>query len=265
MKRANVPHSLPMTPGRRLALALGLPFALACAGYAGLNYVSLVAQAKYSLGPTVLAPAQAVVISDGSGDATVRPSTDGRAHLRGEVNYSLVRSVVTWKTQGKDVVVTGPDCFWIGSCGSDLHLSLPGDEALRAELGDGNLDVEGLRANLRLSDSSGDITVGRVSGTLALSDSSGNISGARLESATVTASDSSGDIKLQFDEAPDKVVVHDASGNITVAVPGDDAYRVIAETASGSKNVDVPTNPSSQKSIDVYDDSGNVDVVPTKG
>jgi hypothetical protein len=246
MKRANVPHSLPMTPGRRLALALGLPFALACAGYAGLNYVSLVAQAKYSLGPTVLAPAQAVVISDGSGDATVRPSTDGRAHLRGEVNYSLVRSVVTWKTQGKDVVVTGPDCFWIGSCGSDLHLSLPGDEALRAELGDGNLDVEGLRANLRLSDSSGDITVGRVSGTLALSDSSGNI-------------------KLQFDEAPDKVVVHDASGNITVAVPGDDAYRVIAETASGSKNVDVPTNPSSQKSIDVYDDSGNVDVVPTKG
>lgn len=258
-----MPRTMRLTTGRRLALAVGLPFALASVGYAGLNYVSLAGQAKYSLRSTVLPEAPALSLSLGPGSLAVTPSADRRAHLDGEVNYSLVYARVEWRSTPTGVSVSGPQCFWIGNCGSDLRLALPRPERLHATLGDGSLDISGVRASLQISDGSGDIRLSRVSGPLEMSAGSGNISATGISSASVRASDSSGDVHLSFDKAPTMVDVHDGSGDITVVVPGDVAYRVVAQASSGSKNVGVPTNPASPRVIDVYDSSGNINVVPT--
>jgi len=257
-----VTQKLVITGRRRLALAIGLPLALACVGWTGLNFVSLAAQAKYKLAPTVLPNGSALRLSLSNGDVAVAPSADGRAHVEGTVNYSLVNARVSWRLVAGAVVLSGPSCFWLGNCGSDLHLAVPSDEALRASLGSGTLIVEDLKGRLRLSIDSGDIKVRRVSGPMALADSSGNIAGAALTSSTVTASDDSGDISLTFSRAPTKVEGRDSSGNITVAVPANVAYRVIARVSSGSSHVDVPTDPASKRVIDLSDDSGDIDVIP---
>ena len=255
-------RGLSMTRGRRLALVIGLPFALASVGWTGLNFVSLVAQAKYKLAPTTLPNGSTLRLSISNGDVAIAASSDGRAHLEGTVNYSLVNARVSWRVVASVVVVSGPSCFWLGNCGSDLHLAVPPEEDLHAHLGSGTLNVEDLDGPLHLSTSSGDIRVSDTSGPLALSDSSGDITGAVLASSTVSASDDSGDIRLAFNRAPTKVEGHDSSGNITVAVPANVAYRVVTHVSSGSSHVDVPTDPASKHFIDLSDDSGDIKVVP---
>jgi len=254
-----------LTRGRRLTLALGLPFALASIGYAGLNYVSLVAQAKYQLRPVALPAGAAVQIDDGSGDLTVVPSPDRYAHLQGTVYYSLVHASVSRKSAAGHLVVQGPNCFWIGSCGANLQFAAPAGARLTVALGDGSLVATDVNGSLRLRDSSGGLTLRDVSGSLILSDSSGDITATGLGAATVTASDSSGNVDLSFTRAPDYLAVHDASGDINIAVPGNIAYQVTVETDFGSKNIDVPTNPSSEHVIKLSANSGNVSVVPAAG
>lgn len=255
-------QTMQLTRGRRLALAVGLPFALASVGYAGLNCVALASQAKYHLGPTVLPEASAVTFSISSGDLTVGPSADHKAHLEGTVNYSLVSAHLSWRLAGGAVVVNGPECFWLGNCGADLQVAIPAREPLRAASGSGTLVVKDLHGRLHLSDGSGDITVSETSGPLVLSDGAGNIRGTGLASATLTASDGAGNVNLTFSQAPAQVRVNDSAGDITVVLPGNVAYRVIAQVSSGSKNVDVPTDPASNRIIDLSDGAGNISVVP---
>jgi len=258
-----VTEPLALTAGRRWALVLGLPFVLGAIGYSGLQYVGLVGEDSYRIQPITAPIGNKVTVGVGNGDITVSPGNAKRAVLSGVVNYSLVRPVVKWERTTKGTFLVGPNCFWAGDCGAELTLRVPATEDVVATSGSGNVNANNLAGALNLNAGSGDIGLENLSGALVLIDGSGDIDGTFISAAKVNANDSSGDIDLSFNHAPKDVDITDGSGDITVAVPANVSYLVVANASSGSTNIRVPTNPASHNVIHLSAASGDISVVPS--
>jgi hypothetical protein len=252
---------LVLTPGRRWSLVLGLPFVLAAIADGGFQCVALVGQDTYRIAPIMAPIGNKVSVGVGNGDIKVVPGTGKRAVLRGVVNYSLFRPVVKWEHTATGTILVGPNCFWVGNCGAELTLAVPAGEAVRATSTSGDVSARNLTGALDLDDASGDIMLNYVSGPLVLSASSGDITGAYISATKVQANDSSGDIDLSFDHVPKDIDIGDGSGDITVAVPANVSYSVVAKASSGSTNIGVPTNPLSHNVIHLIAASGDISVV----
>lgn len=249
-----------------MALAIGLPFVFAAIGYGGLGFVSLVAHDHFRVPARSVPGTHKVTIGVGSGDVSVSPSHDGRSQFSGVVYYSLFRPKLHWRATPAGVVHLsgGPICLgWAWDCGANLQLSIPPGRYVQASSGSGNVRAHDLSGSVKLSSGSGDVVAKTLSGPLTLYAGSGNITATGLSSPTVRASDGSGDVKLAFTKPPTQVRVGDSSGNITIALPANVAYYVVAHASSGSTNISVPQDPKSHRVVRLSDGSGNIKVVPS--
>ena len=272
---------LPMTRGRRLALAIGVPLALIVIGGLALNEVAYAGQDSYPVHLDVPVTGGTARVSVDSGNLTVGPGAAGRLSLSGTAHYSLVRSSVTWHQTRSGVTVDSHCRFLIGQCSADLTVAIPasaravlsdgsGDMTVRgltghvsAGAGSGNVGAYGLSGTTDLADGSGDILGSALSGArVTLSNGSGNISITGLTSGYVVASDGSGDISLTFTRVPSHVHVTDDSGNVTLILPPGKTtlYHVNASTSSGNKVINVPTSSVSHRVITVTDGSGDISI-----
>jgi hypothetical protein len=142
----------------------------------------------------------------------------------------------------------------------DLDASgLAGTVRLSDEFGD--LTAAGLTGSIQLDNDSGDISAAGLTGDTRLSDSFGDIAVTGLSAADVTASNNSGDITLTFTKVPQRVVVTDSFGDITLRLPpGPTAYQVHARTSFASKTISVPQSATSPDVITATNDSGDITI-----
>ena len=253
---------LPMTRGRRVALLLGLPVALALIGYTGLTEVALAGQASYPVRLAVQVHGGTVRLSAGEADVRVSQAPGSQLLLTGTAHYSLVRSTVTLHRTPSGVIVS-PRCRFIaGVCGFDLHAAVPEGKRAVISTGSGSVHAENMPDGITLETGSGDISGGALSGPeVTLKTGSGDIGITGLAGSRVFASAGSGDITLTFTRVPARVHVENGSGNVTVVLPpGNTFYQVNASTDSGNREVTVPTSSASQHVITVTDGSGNVSI-----
>jgi Putative adhesin len=256
---------LPLTAGRWVTLAAGVPVALALIAFTALNVVAIAAVGT---------------LSAGSADVSVGPGQPGRIRVRGTITYSLGRPHVSWQ-RGPSSLTLRPRCtFPVGECSAGLAVTVPAGGSSVISVGSGDLSARGLAGPVTLHSDSGNVTASGVSGRAAVSDnsgdiiltsvsggrvvirdSSGDISGTGLASPDVIISDQSGDISVSFSAVPDRVQVSDGSGNITLLLPpGSTSYQVSAITASGSTSIDVPRSAASPHVITVTDQSGDISI-----
>jgi hypothetical protein len=230
---------LPMTTGRRLALLIGVPLALALLALTAIDEVAFAGIASYYVGLNLPVHGTAQ-FSVGSGDLTLGQAAGDRLLVRGKARYSLVRSTVH-RSVAPSVTSVSTHCeFPFGICDFHLQASLPvGTRAL-------------------ISDGSGDLTLRGLRGTVNATNGSGDILGTRLASAVVTASAGSGDITLAFTLAPSRVTISDGSGDIHLILPRGVIYHVTGGTPSGSMHVYVATSSRSPHKIAVSDGSGDI-------
>src|SRR6516162_1633223 len=253
---------LPMTAGRRVALLLGVPVALAVIGWTGLTAVAYAGQASYPVRLAVPVHGSTVNLSADDADVRVTQAPGSQLLLTGTARYSLIRSTVTWHNTRSGVIVT-PRChFFIGNCTFDFHAVMPGGKRALISTGSGNVTLAGLYGPVNAATGSGDVSGNAVSGAnAAFKTGSGNISVAGLAGAQVTASSGSGDITLTFTGVPAHVLVSTGSGNVSLVLPrGNTLYRVNANTDSGGRVVTVPTSSASQHVITVSAGSGNITI-----
>jgi hypothetical protein len=216
---------LPMTTGRRVALILGVPFALLLIGWAGVTEVAFAAQGSQPLRLSLPARARALDLSANVGDLNVRQTTGTSLRLIGNSTYWLVQPSVTWRSTPSRVLVTAHCRFALGPCSFDYRAVLPAG------------------TGLSLSDGTGDIT---VSGLTALH---------------VNATDNQGDITLAFTKVPDHVRVVDQLGDVTLVLPqGSIAYKISALVSLGSASISVPRSPSSTHVISVIVQNGDITI-----
>jgi putative adhesin len=271
---------LPMTTGRRVALLLGLPVALAVIGWTGLTAVAYAGQASYPVRLAVPVHGSTVSLSAGAGDVRVTQAPGSQLNLTGTAHYSVIQSTVTWHNTRSGVIVT-PRCHFVaGNCSFDFHAVVPEGKQALISTGSGNVTLASLSGPVIAGTGSGDIRAENLPDAVSMQTGSGDISGATVSGAKVTlktgsgdisitgltgahviASAGSGDITLTFTKVPDRVRVDNGSGNVTLVLPpGSTPYQVNANTDSGGRVVTVPTNLASPHVITISDGSGNISI-----
>lgn len=270
---------LPMTTGRRLALMLGVPLALALIAWTALSEVAFAGLGSYPVRLAVRVHGSTVNLSAGAADVQVTQAPGSTLRLTGKARYSLVRSNVTWRTTPSGVIVS-PQCHFItGICTFSFHAVLPAGKRAVLSDGSGNLALRGLTGPVTAGSGSGDVQVNLLSGTANLQTGSGNITGTGLSGPQVTlragsgdiaidglasldvvVTDGSGDISLTFTKVPKRVRVSDSSGDVSVVLPRGVRYQVNATTDSGNRNVGVLQTSAPDHVITVTDGSGDVSV-----
>jgi hypothetical protein len=269
---------LPLTPGRWVTLAIGVPVALALIAWTGLNVVAAVGVGSYRVNLSVPVHGRAARMQAGAADVSVSPGQPGRMQVTGAVRYALIRPDISWRRGPSSVTFHSGCSFPAGQCSISLAVTVPpgGSPVVRLGSGDltardlsgqvtlgsaaGNVTATGITGRSTISASSGDVLVTSLSGPRAvLRDGSGDITGTGVASPDVTVSDQSGNITLTFSAVPDQVQVSDSSGNITLVLPpGATTYRVSALTASGATSIDVPRSATSPHVIMVTDQFGDI-------
>jgi DUF4097 and DUF4098 domain-containing protein YvlB len=216
---------MPMTAGRRLALVIGVPAALALIGAAAASAVGVTGQSSLLAGlrqtyrvtlPPVPVRAGAVTLSIDTGDARFgpgRPGDDQVARVTGTARYQGRRPSFTDRTTPAGTVLQSSCTGRFPSCSASYAVAVPSGVALRAtgtsgdmtvrhltgavtlQVGTGDIAGTALTGSLHITDRSGDVTLGTVSGPVQVSDRIGDVAIAAV-SGPVQVSAQSGDVTL---------------------------------------------------------------------
>jgi hypothetical protein len=259
-------------------LAVGITFTVVCILTASLHILSWMAERVTVESHTYAATeVSQIEIDSWGGDVRVVHGTEGQVTVERRVHWSYVHPRLTERVEGDTLYIASRCLAWPNfRCGTDYVVHVPHGVSVSAASSSGDVSVRDVTGDVRLHASSGDVTVGGVdgdvdvalsSGNLRVDDvhgrvsartSSGDITMTGLRSAEVNTKASSGDIRLEFAEAPGSVNVRASSGDVDLAVPGRDPYHVQVDTSSGDQNVDVVQDPFASRSIVVDLSSGDV-------
>ena len=89
--------SLPMTPGRWVALVIGVPLALLVIGWTALTAVAFAGLGSSRVNLAVPVHGRTAVVSVDEGDISVGPGRAGQLRVHGTLHYSLVRPQLSWQ------------------------------------------------------------------------------------------------------------------------------------------------------------------------
>jgi putative adhesin len=271
------PATLPMTPGRWLALAIGVPVALALIGWTGFSLLSTLGQASFPVNTTVPLDHGLLTASMNGADIVLRPghAENGQARLTGTAHYSLVRP---------SLAVHGGDLKFqcripTGDCGLDARLAVPPGTAVSLATGGGNMQVSALQSSLTLNSGGGDVTVSgpegpvtadtgggnvtaeNLGGTLRFSTGGGDVDGHGLSARTVTTDSGGGNVTLVFSRPPANLAVTSGGGDITILLPPGETEYAITDSPGGgdySRARTVHINSAAPNRITVDSGGGNI-------
>jgi hypothetical protein len=271
------PGALRMTPGRWVALVIGVPIALALIGWTGFSFVANLGRASFPVNLTIPVQGGHLVANVGGGDITVHQdrARSSQARLTGTVQYSLFRPRFT--VSGTNINVS---CrFPVNNCGLDTTLDVPANTAIDLTSSGGNMQVSGVESNVTLSSGGGDVTVSGIGGVanvvtgggnLTASDlgrigqfstDGGDVNGNGLFAPQVTTESGGGNVTLVFTSAPAYLNITSGGGDITVLLPhGSTQYFITENTGGGDYSDSVPTGSSSSHQIIVASGGGNVSI-----
>jgi putative adhesin len=270
--------ALRMTPGRWVALAIGVPFALVLIGWSAFSLVAGIGRASFPVNTSIPLQHGRLVASTGGGDITVHQdqARSDKAQLIGTVQYSLIRPRLTINGDGLHL-----DCrLPTGNCGLSATLDVPlTTAAVNLASEGGNMQVNGIDSDVTLNSSGGDVTVSGVGGivnastgggnvtlsdlthTLQFSTAGGDINGNDLSSPQVTTESGGGNVTLAFTKAPVNLNITSDGGDITIVLPpGNTRYAITRSTDGGDYSAQVPVSSSSRNTINVQSGGGNVSI-----
>jgi Putative adhesin len=251
---------LPLTRGRRAALAIGVPVCLLLIAYTALDLVALFGQGRFPVNYSAGAVKSLTVTSSG-GQLLINGSTGQAATLTGTGDYSLIRPTVTERSTAGRASVRYHCGFPVGNCGLHATIEAPATVPVSVSTDGGNADIISTAGPVSLSTGGGDIDASDPSGPLSLNTSGGNVLLAHVESATVTATSGGGDVEVYFSRVPRDVRVQTSGGNITLVLPrGTTQYNISAHSDGGTVSNTIPQDSSSLNVITAATGGGNVTI-----
>lgn len=256
------PARLPLTPVRRLVLAIGVPIAIALIGWTGFSFVADVGQGSYTVNYSIPVRAGQLSLNAAGGEVTVRPGGQpGVGHLTGIVHYSLIRPRFTWNPTASGTAASLGCRIPVGDCDLDATLEAPARTALSLRSGGGSLSVSGMTGDVTLSSGGGELTVTGLRGDLRLSTGGGDIHGNALLASDVSVQTGGGDVTLAFTGPPRNLQIRTAGGNITVILPHSSTpYKINATTGGGVITDPVPQDTASPYVISASTGGGNITI-----
>jgi hypothetical protein len=260
-ERAGKPAArTPMTPARRLILAVGVPVLVALIGWTGLSVVAEVGTGTYQFSRALPVTNGTLTANLGDADVTLVPVPGNSARLTGTITYSLIRPDVTIQDSSVSYHCAVP----AGQCSLNSTLSVPRTADVNLSSGTGDLTVNGgLSGKITLSTSTGDLTANVLADSPAtLRTVAGDITASGISASDVTVSSVTGDVTLTFTDVPSNVTVRSTTGDITIILPsGPSKYRIVPSDGVGDvSDSAVPQDPTSPHVITVSSTTGDISI-----
>jgi Putative adhesin len=252
---------LPLTTGRRVALAIGVPLCLVLTANTGFDIVANVGRGKVPVVYDAPVGIRKVSVATSGGDVQLRQGSGDRASFAGTGIYSLVRPRVTERLIA-GVTNIGYQCrVPEGECELDGTLTVPAGMAASVSTGGGQVTADGMTGAVTLSTGGGNVSASGVSGPLSLDTGGGDIQATGITTAQVSADIGGGDIEIVFTKVPRTVRVSTGGGDITIVVPpGGTHYRVVADAGGGNLDDPIPIDSSSPNLITATTGGGNITI-----
>jgi len=264
-----------MTPGRWVALAVGVPVALALIGWTGFNLVTTVAQGSYPFSYTIPVQDGQVAVNINAGDVTLQqaPSVGISARLTGTVQYGLIRPAID-----EAITPTGANidlsCNGINSnCGMSSTLDVPARTAVTLWSNGGNVTASGFSSGVTLSAAGGNVAATNLAGALSLDSGGGDLTANGLtgtlqvatEGGNVNGDDWAGTGTTRVDTGGGDMTVNGLTGNLQMSTEGGnvDASGLAAALVgmdSGGGNVTLALTQVPQN-LQITTEGGNVTVI----
>lgn len=250
------------SPAARVALVLGIGFAVLCVAYGVLVVVALLLF-RSETSTTSLGPVPTRVVVEVDGEVRV-DATDARApSVEVRRRWSWDEPEVLTTRAGDELRIES-SCADLGPlpCSTDLRIAVPPATELVVRNAGGSVRATGLRAPAELSSDSGSVSVSDVAAPrLVLRSSAGSVRGTALSVPDVTGSSSAGSVRLDLAVEPVRVDARSSAGSVRVQVPaGAATYRAEARSSAGSETLDVATDPASRRSIRAVSFAGAVTI-----
>jgi len=250
-----------MTPGRVVALTIGVPIVVAMIGWLCFTLVAMLDMESFPVNVTIpVAGEQLTAQIDGN--LTVRQQGDvSDAKLTGTAKYNLIRPSVT-KTRTATGWRVGYRCdIGVGDCSLNGTLVVPsqasltldsagGDVSMTSYTGKLTLDMAGGNLNagtltagsltgspIQVKSYGGDVTVSTFDAPLLLDTDGGNVN---IQAVTSPAGgivrSYGGDVTITFVKAPGNLEIDSDGGNLQLTLPGHQ-YIYDVHTDGGNQNV----------------------------
>jgi putative adhesin len=241
---------LRMTPGRWVALAFGVPAALALIGWTGFSLITTVARGSYPFSYTVPVASGQVSMTISAANVNLREIPGNTARLTGIVQYGLIRPGISESTTSTGANI-GLNCDGINTdCGMNATLDVPARTAVALSSNGGDITAAGFSSGMTLWADGGNVNATDLAGNLQLDTGGGDLGASGLtgalsvgtEGGNVNASDWTGTGTTRVDTGGGDMSANGLTGNLQLMAEGG--------------NVDV----AGMNSKDVNIDSGGGDV-----
>lgn len=271
--------ALRMTPGRWLALAVGVPVALALIGWTGFGLIASVARGSYPFSYTFPVHDGQVALNISAGDITLRqaPGSD-TARLTGVVQYGLARpdiSTVTTPTSAD--VSLNCSANIAGNCAMSSHLDVPARTGLTLWSNGGDIAAAGLSSGMTLWAAGGNVTATNLVGELRLDTGGGDLVGAGLtgtlqlttDGGNINGSNWTGSGTMRVDTGGGDLSVNGLNGTLQLSTEGGNVAvggmaSGVVTVNSGGGDVALAFTQVPQ-SLDITAEGGNVAVILPPG
>jgi Putative adhesin len=270
---------LRMTPGRWVALAVGVPVALALIGWTAFSLVASVATGSYPFSYTLPVQGGQVALNISSGDVTLRQApASGTARLTGTVKYGLVRPSIKENTTPAGANVDLNCNISIGEgCQMSANLDVPGQTGVTLSTNGGDITASGFSSGMTLSAAGGNVNVANLAGHLQVDTGGGDLTANGLsgalqfdtEGGNVNAGNWAGTGITRLDTGGGDVTVNGLTGDFQLSTQGGnvDASGVTSRTVtmqSGGGDVTL-TFTQVPRNLTITAEGGNVNVILPPG
>lgn len=147
-------------------------------------------------------------------------------------------------------------------CSVDYTVTLPADTDVVGATAAGDITIEGLSGDIDVATSAGAIDATGASGEVRLRSSAGDVTLLDSTASRIGVRTSAGDVEVTALEAPDEIDAETSAGDVTLFLPGDVGYDVLADTSAGDVTVGVIDDPAAPRVVRARTSAGDVTVLP---
>jgi hypothetical protein len=264
-----------MTPGRWVALAVGVPVALALIGWTGFSLVASAAHGSYPFSYAIPVPDGQVAVNINAGDVTLREAPgSSTARLTGTVQYGLIRPEI-----GESITPTGASidmsCNGINiDCGMSGTLDVPARTAVTLWSNGGDITASGFSSGMMLWAYGGNVNATNLAGDLQMDTGGGDLTGTgltgTLQIATEGGNVNAGDWAtthgtMRIDTGGGDLTANGLAGNFELSTEGGDVNAdgvasALAGMDSGGGNVTL-TFTQVPQNLQITAEGGDVTVI----
>lgn len=264
-----------MTPGRWVALAVGVPVALALIGWTGFSLVTTVARGSYPFSYAIPVRDGQVAVNINAGDVTLQQALGASttARLTGTVQYGLIRPGISENTTPTGANI-GMDCNGINTdCGMSASLDVPAQTAVTLWSNGGNITASGFSNGMTLSAAGGNVNATNLAGNVQLDSGGGDLAANGLtgtlqiatEGGNIDGDNWAGNGTTRVDTGGGDLTVNGLTGNFQMSAEGGnvDASGVASALVgmdSGGGDVTLALTQVPQN-LQITTEGGNVTVI----